>query len=152
MNGQVDKALECFRKAVQMDAKFAGAHGYLALHLAAAPDPSRRDGTAALVHARMAVALAPTHPGHRLSLGVALLRTGDAKAALEALEKVDKVATGPVHNHRFVLAMAYWQNGEKDKARRAYEQGVKWLDDNQSKDRLQRGFQAEAAEMLHKEK
>jgi hypothetical protein len=30
----------------------------------------------------------------------------------------------------FFLAMAHWQLGEKDKARRWYDRAVKWLDKN----------------------
>jgi Flp pilus assembly protein TadD len=81
-------------------------------------------------------------------LGVALLRAGDAKAAVETLEKADKMWPGGDHQHRFFLAMAYWQVGEKEKARTAYEQGGRWMDKNQPANEKLRQFRDEAKAVL----
>ena len=56
--------------------------------------------------------------------------------------------TGGDHRRRFFLAMAYWQLGEKDKARLTYEDAVQWMDQNQPDNDYQRRFRAEAAELL----
>jgi Flp pilus assembly protein TadD len=94
------------------------------------------------------VELAPEKPKHWSNLGVALLRAGDAKGAALALEKADQMQKGGDLAHRFFLAMAYWQTGEKDKARRAYEQGIQWMEKHRPNDEEFRRFRAEAGELL----
>ena len=53
----------------------------------------------------------------------------------------------------FFLAMAHWQQGEKEQARRYYDRAVRWMDENQQgmdkplQEELCR-FRAEAAELL----
>jgi Flp pilus assembly protein TadD len=79
---------------------------------------------------------------------VALLREGGPRAAVEALEKFEEMKNDNTHNHRFFLAMAYWQIGEKDRARQAYEQAVQWMDRNSPRNKELRRFRAEAAELL----
>ena len=106
-----------------------------------------RDPQAALIHARVATELNPALPNHWSNLGIALLRAGDAKAAAQTLEKADQMWTGSDLRRRFFLAMAYWQLGEQDKARLAYEQAVQWMDKNQPDNEDQRRFRAEAAEL-----
>jgi len=71
-----------------------------------------------------------------------------AKAAVETLEMADQKWNGKIHQYRFFLAMAYWQLGEKDKTRQAYDQGAQWMDQTQASNEEQRRFRAEAAELL----
>ena len=91
-----------------------------------------------------AVELQPRTPKHWSNLGVALWRTGESQAAVEALEKADQMSKNRDHSHRFFLAMAYWQTGAKDKGRQTYDQGVQWMDKNQPKNEELRRFRAEA--------
>lgn len=79
---------------------------------------------------------------------MALWRAGDLKTAVETLEKADRMYKDGDLPHRFFLAMAYWQIGEKDKARRAYDQAVEWMDKHQPKHEQFHRFRAEAAELL----
>jgi serine/threonine protein kinase/tetratricopeptide (TPR) repeat protein len=143
-----DKAIACWQQVVAIDPKYVPAHTALAWCLATARDPKLRDPQAAVAHARKAVDLAHQTPNHWSNLGVALWRAGDGTAAVEALEKADRLWKGGDHQHRFFLAMAYWQIGETDKARQAYEQGVQWMDKNQPKNEEQRRFRAEAEKVM----
>jgi serine/threonine protein kinase/Flp pilus assembly protein TadD len=142
------RAIACWKTAVEIDPRRTDVHGNLAWVLATAPDPKWRDLQAAVAHARAAKDLAPNSPNNWSNLGVALLRIGDAAAAVEALETADRMLRSGDHPHRFFLAMAYWQVGEKEKARTAYEQGGRWMDKNQPANEEQRRFRAEANAVL----
>jgi hypothetical protein len=48
----------------------------------------------------------------------------------------------------FFLAMAHWQEGEKDQARQWYDKAVQWTEKSKSQDEELRGFCAEAAALL----
>jgi serine/threonine-protein kinase len=145
---KVDEGIACFRKVIELDPKHAGAHANLAWHLATAADSKLRDPQSAVIHARTATDLQPTNAQHWSNLGVALLRGEEYQAAVESLEKADQMSSGGDLDHRFFLAMAYWQFGEQEKARLAFEQGTQWLDKERPDNDEQRRFRAEAAELL----
>ena len=46
------------------------------------------------------------------------------------------------------LAMAHWQLGNKDEARKWYDQGVQWMQKNKPEDEELRRFRTEAEELL----
>ena len=48
----------------------------------------------------------------------------------------------------FFLAMAHWQVGNKEQARKWYDRAVEWADKNQPADAQLLRFRAEAAELL----
>ena len=80
---------------------------------------------------------------------MAYYRAGDWKAAIEALEKVEASSTMDGDSFDwFFLAMAHWQLGEKDEARKWYDQAVQWMEKNQPQDEELRRFRAEAEELL----
>ena len=92
--------------------------------------------------------LQPRTANHWSNLGVALWRTGESQAALEALEQADQMSTNRDHLHRFFLAMAYWQTGAKDKGRQTYDQAIQWMDKNRPKSEELRRFRAEAEDRM----
>jgi superkiller protein 3 len=145
--GQVAEAIPCYRKAIELDPKSPWSRGNLAWHLATAADLDLRDPLAALEHARIATELQPASPIFWHNLGVALLRTGDAHAAVQMLEKSNQMAA-PGDQRHFFLAMAYWQHGEQDQARQAYGQAVQWMDQHQPDNEALRRIRAEVAELL----
>jgi WD40 repeat protein/serine/threonine protein kinase/Flp pilus assembly protein TadD len=149
-NGDWAKAVPDYSKGLESAPKTPAAHNMLAWCLAASPDPKLRDPKAAVMHGQKAVGLAPDNPNYYSNLGVASLQAGEFKAAVEKLEKADQMSKGGDSIHRFFLAMAYWQIGEKDKARQAYEQGVQWMDKNQPNNEELRRFRAEAEELMKK--
>jgi serine/threonine protein kinase/Tfp pilus assembly protein PilF len=82
-------------------------------------------------------------------LGVARYRAGDWKAAIEALEK--SVALAPdnyVAFNGFFLAMSHWQLGEREAARKSYDQAVAWMDKNAPTDEKLLRCRHEAAVLL----
>jgi tetratricopeptide (TPR) repeat protein len=75
------------------------------------------DGSAALPHARKAVAQDPTLPSAQLVLGRALTETGDPKGGIENLEKTAQLQPDNLEVH-LALAKAYSKFGRKEDARR----------------------------------
>jgi serine/threonine protein kinase/Flp pilus assembly protein TadD len=99
--------------------------------------------------ARRAVELDPKNGGHWNTLGVALYRAGDWKAAIEALGKSEQLAANE-HTafNGFFLAMAHWQLGRVGEARAWYDKAVAWMEKNGPKDKELLRFRAEAAALL----
>ncbi len=46
------------------------------------------------------------------------------------------------------LAMAHWQSGDKDEARRWYNEAIAWMEEKKPADEQLQRFRAEAAELL----
>ena len=82
------------------------------------------------------------------TLGVARYRAGDFNAAVEALTKSMELHAGGDGFDWFFLAMAHWQHGDKEQARKWYGQAIEWMDKNQPNDEELRRFRTEAADLL----
>jgi tetratricopeptide (TPR) repeat protein len=120
----------------------------LAWTLATCSIPQLRDPTRAVELARRAVETAP-RANRWNTLGVALYRSGDWKAAIEALEKAEALdPDNDIASNGFFLAMAHWQLGRKDRARTWYDWAVAWMDKNRPRDVELIQFRAEAAALL----
>jgi tetratricopeptide (TPR) repeat protein len=121
----------------------------IARFLATAPELQLRDPARAVVLARHAVAKQPVRDNWK-TLGVALYRADEWKAAIEALRKSMELGNGGGRFDWFLLAMAHWQLGQKDEARTWYDTAATGME----KDNLvgERGelirFRAEAAALL----
>ena len=69
-------------------------------------------------------------------------------------EAIDELTTAQELNPqgggatRFFLAMAQWQLGQKEAARRCYGEAVEWMEKNKPQDDELRRFRAKAAELL----
>jgi serine/threonine protein kinase/Flp pilus assembly protein TadD len=131
----------------------------LAWLLAACPEPKVRDPRRAVELARKAVEVAPKEGSCWNTLGVAHYRTGDWKAAVTALEKSVAFSMGGDAVDHLFLAMAHWQLGDRDEARKSYAQAVGWLEKNKrtlenNKPALEeiRRFRSEAEEVLELKK
>jgi eukaryotic-like serine/threonine-protein kinase len=146
--GKVDEAIACYRKAIEVDPKSAAAHYSLAWQLTVCYDLKLRDPKQALVSARLAVQLEPKNATYCQGLGYADYRAGNWKAAITALEKLKELGSPGDSMEWFPLAMAYWQLGDKDAARKTYDQAVQWMEKNKPKDKFLRSLQAEAAELM----
>jgi len=128
----------------------------IAWFLATNPDPEARDPAAAVGVARRLcdsirgnAGVAPPFEGEVLStLGVAHYRNGEWKEAVAALEESIKLRRGGDRFDFFFLAMAYWQLGKKEDARRRYDKAVQWMDKNKPKDAELHRFRAEASALL----
>jgi tetratricopeptide (TPR) repeat protein len=154
-----DKALADFDKVVQLAPKSAEAHNNFAWFLATCPQAKLRNPRRAVQLAGKAVELAPQEGNYFNTLGAAHYRSGDWKAAITALEKSRTIRQGGDAFDFFLLAMAHWQLGQKDDARKWYRQALGWVEKNrqalatnpQWTDELRR-FQAETEELLLRKK
>jgi serine/threonine protein kinase/tetratricopeptide (TPR) repeat protein len=85
----------------------------------------------------------PQNGFFRLVLPAALYRAGKWDAAIDALGKLTP-PNGADSWPWFILAMAHWQRGERETARRWYDRAVAWMKENDPRDEELRGFRAEA--------
>jgi len=145
--GQSDKALEVYAKAIAIDPKDADSHNYSAWLLANHPNPKARKPDKAVELAKRAVELAPKEQFYWQTLGWAQYRAGSWKAAIATLEKVKELGSAGDSLEWFPLAMAHAQLGNKDEARKWFEQAVQWMDKNNPKDEQLHRFRAEAAQL-----
>jgi tetratricopeptide (TPR) repeat protein len=154
--GELKEAVAHFREAIRLKPKEAFGYNGLAWLLANSPDAKFRDPRRAVELANKAVARAPREATCYNTLGVAHYRAGHWEEAIAALTKSMALQKGALESFdTFVLAMAHWRLGQKEKARRWYDRAVRWMENN--RDRWQgnkqrseelRRFRAEAAELL----
>jgi tetratricopeptide (TPR) repeat protein len=108
-----------------------------------------RDPPRALDLGKEAVKLKPEDGYNWNALGVAHYAAGDWQNAVTALEKSERLAPGKlVAQNSLFLAMAHWQAGHTEEARRWYQQAVQWMDKNQPADPDVLQVRAQAARML----
>jgi WD40 repeat protein/serine/threonine protein kinase/tetratricopeptide (TPR) repeat protein len=120
----------------------------LAWFLATCADAKLRNPSEAVTLAKKAVELDPKNGMWWNTLGAAHYRAGDWKAAIEALNKSMELRKGGDNFDWFFLAMANWQLGKKDEARKWYDKAVEWTDKNQPKNEELRQFRDEAEKLL----
>jgi serine/threonine protein kinase/Flp pilus assembly protein TadD len=121
----------------------------LAWLLATCPDLKLRDSRRALELAKKVTEWEPRNVRFWNTLGVASYRADDWKAAIEALNTAEELSPGEfLAWNAFFLAMAHWQLGEKEQARRDYDRAVQWMEKEHPKDEELRRFRAEAEEVL----
>jgi tetratricopeptide (TPR) repeat protein/serine/threonine protein kinase len=146
--GDVPGAIAAYQKAIALKPDFAGAHNNLAWLLANRSDAKSRDPVGAVKVAEKAVELAPQDGANWNTLGAAHYRAGHWKAAVTALEKSRELRKGGDSFDWFFLAMAHWRLGDKEQARKWYDQAVQWMEKNKPQDEELHRFRAEAAELL----
>ncbi|MBI3464627.1 MAG: tetratricopeptide repeat protein, partial [Planctomycetes bacterium] len=161
--GDLDEAIVNYRESIRLKPDYADAHGRFAWLLATCSDVKLRDPTEAIALAKKAVALASESQNWK-ALGAAYYRAGDWKAALEALRKSWELFTVEAKEfgyarpsehfsvescHTFLfLAMAHWQLGNKEEARKYYDRAVEWMAENSPNHPELRRFRDEARELL----
>jgi tetratricopeptide (TPR) repeat protein len=112
-------------------------------------DPSVGVARQAVELAQKAVDLSPSAGHIWNTLGVAHYRAGSWPAAIEALEKSRELNKDKhLSVDAFFLAMAHWQLGNKDEARKWFDQGALWMEKNQPQNEDLRRFRAEAEKLL----
>jgi eukaryotic-like serine/threonine-protein kinase len=117
--------------------------------LANCPDSRFRDPKRAVELAKDAVELAPRSAWSWQVLGWVRYRTGAWKDSVAALEKsIELREDGGDSFQWFFLAMAHWQVGNKEQARKWYDRAVDWADRIRPADAQLLRFRAEAAELL----
>jgi len=148
--GRTIEAGQAYKRAVAPLRKLsdAAARHELAWRLATIPDLRLRDPQLAVQLAKHNVEERPNVSEYWNALGVGHYRAGGCKAAIEALEQSMQLRAGGTASAWFFLAMAHWQQGEKDKAREWYDRAVEAMEKNDSKDHELRRFRAEATALM----
>jgi serine/threonine protein kinase/tetratricopeptide (TPR) repeat protein len=144
---QYDRALADFAKAIELQGPQANPND-LAWLLATCPDPKFRNAARAVELMKKAVETYPTTGTFWNTLGVAHYHAGDWNAAQTALHKSMELSKGGNSVDWFFLAMTHWQQGDRDEARKWYDQAVAWMDQNQPENDELRRFRAEAEGLL----
>jgi serine/threonine protein kinase/tetratricopeptide (TPR) repeat protein len=121
--GKPHEAADCFQKAMaihrrrlSLDSQSGRTNNALAWLLVSCADPRFHNAAEAVQLARKAIELGPTNGGFWNTLGVALYRAGDHRAAVAALTKATELR-GETACDAFFQAMAHWQLGKKEQAR-----------------------------------
>jgi Flp pilus assembly protein TadD len=105
----------------------------------------------AVAEFRKAVELAPTNSWFWQELGWDLYHTGAWKDSVEAFHKsmdLQQRPKGGGSGQWFGLAVAHWQLGNKEEARRWYDKAVEWMEKNAPQDDGFRRYRAEAEQVL----
>jgi tetratricopeptide (TPR) repeat protein len=146
--GQIEEALRNVSKASEITHPHPLRQSKLAWLLATSPDARLRNADRAVELAQQTVEQSPKVGIFWKTLGVAQYRAGDWKAAVESLEKASELGCYANDPGWFFLAMAHWQLGEQEEARRWYDKAVAWMEKDRPKDEELGRFRAEAAELL----
>jgi Flp pilus assembly protein TadD len=111
-----------------LNPKDQNAQNQLAWLLATCPESDCRNAHRAVELAQELADRFPDRSLHWATLGVAHYGTGDYPAAIQALTKATQLPGGPnvffPRSVGFFLAMSHWQLGDKEEARRWYDQAV----------------------------
>jgi tetratricopeptide (TPR) repeat protein len=143
--GRIDEAKDMYNKVLSIAPNDSKTMNSIAWTLATAPVP---DAARAVDFGKRAVKVAPQDGSIRNTLGVAQYRAGDWQGAIESLSKSLELQKANEGYDWFFLAMAHWQLGHKDEARKWYSQAVEWMDKKKSKNEELDRFRAEAAKLL----
>jgi tetratricopeptide (TPR) repeat protein len=128
------KAIEQGRAAIRLQPDIATAHNNLAWFLTNAPDPQHRQPAEALEQARKAVEMAPKEGNNYNTLALAEYHTVHWSESLAAREQSMKLRKGGDAYDWFLLALAFWQQAEKDRAWTWFDKAVTWVKEQPRKD------------------
>jgi WD40 repeat protein len=107
-------------------------NNFLGWMLVVCPEPEKRNAKQALVLAKKAVGAAPGDWRNWRTLGVAHHLAGDDRAAVTALTRSLELHQSGEAFEYFPLAAAHQQLGNKEEARKWYDQGVAWMTANKT--------------------
>jgi tetratricopeptide (TPR) repeat protein len=161
VSGRLQEAEEAYRQALTIRERLAAAFPRnaryqgelsqtrvnLAWLLVGERDPPCPQAAWAVQVAEQALAKEPAAGRLWYLLGVAQYRAGHAKAARVALEKAAQLHFAIGAAGVFYGAMAYYQEGDREGARKVYEHGLRLLSKHRPDPKLRR-LQAEAAHVL----
>jgi len=151
LQGKRQDAIVEFRTASKLRPNSVDARSRVAWALANPHDCSAEERTEALVHARAAVALRPRDVSVRTMLALADYRAGhwaESVAAGEQSIALSKSVDASSAFNWYILAMALWQQGVKDRSGSLFDQAVSWMRKNDPKDPDLLAFWREAAQVL----
>jgi len=147
--GEKELAIADYTKSIELDPNYALPFNNLAWLLITRTDVSRREPKRAVDLAKRAVAFEPENGGWWNTLGVAHHRATNWTSSIEAATKSMELMKGQAEAfNTFTLAMAHWQLGHREEARKWYDKAVQWREKNAPKDAELRSFYAEATQLL----
>ena len=146
--GQFQAASDDVAHAIRVGQQTLIGKHEMAWFLATAEEPRLRDVDGALQLANEAISVSPSSILFQNTLGVAQYRAGNWKDALAALEKAERLRGLLGAGGWFFRAMTYWQMGQKDQARTAYDEAVTRMEEVRFLDQDLHRFRAEAAQLL----
>jgi Flp pilus assembly protein TadD len=146
---RLDEAIPCYEQAIQLSPRSAVAFNNFAWMLATCAD-AKFHAARAVALGKQAVELSPKTGDYWNTLGVARYRAGDFDGAIAPLQRYRELRTDDAEwSNPFFLAMAHWQLGHQDEARRWYGVAVEWMDKQPSRSsEAMKRFRAEAGELL----
>jgi predicted Zn-dependent protease len=124
------EAAQCSREVLELAPQEPHHYQRLASILADCNAPGVRDPGEAIRVAKQGLALLPVDRDLWLVLGRAEYRAGNWQAAIEAIDKSMEFGAGGDAREWLVSAMARWQQGERDVARRWYTRAVNWMEEH----------------------
>ncbi len=128
-------------------AELASTCNHLAMLLAWSQGPPYAGAGRAAELARRAVQLEPQSAGRWRTLAVAQFRVGNWQESLTAFQRAQDLSSEYFPAH-FFQAMAHWNLGEQEAARRHYDAGARWLEKQANPDEKVLRLRDEAAVML----
>jgi superkiller protein 3 len=152
--GREEEAIASHRRALELQPTYADACISLAKLLTSCVDLQLRNSKEALDLAQKAINLTPQSADAWSALGWAHYRAGNWKASIEALEKsiaLEANSSGGTAAQWFFLAMANFQLGDPEAARRWYGPAVEWTSRNQPQNQELRQMRAEAEALMRKD-
>ena len=145
--GKTREYVDLLKRAVELDPRNAGAQNNLAWILAVGSHDFR-DITTALVSAAAAVAEEPSQQTYRNTLGVVLYQARQWDDAIETLTESITMHGFADSFDTFILAMAHWQRGEQDVARKWLQEAIEWMDNHAPRDPELIQFRLTAEQMI----
>jgi serine/threonine protein kinase/tetratricopeptide (TPR) repeat protein len=145
--GRVEEAESLYRRSLQASPGRNDVRVGWAWFLATRPDVEHREPRQAVEFAKQGNGMSVTFSESDV-LGVAQYRVGDWKAAAGPLGEAVQTNLGRANGAGFFLAMTHWRLGQKEEARKQYEEAVRWTDNHRPRDLELHRFRAEAAGLL----
>jgi hypothetical protein len=112
------------------------------------PGLGDRDTARAIQLAEQAVTLEPESATYWNTLGIAYFRAHDWNSAIHALGHATELGEGGTSFDHFFLAMAWWQQGDKEQARHWYWRGSSWMEEHNPDHEALVRFREEATALL----
>ncbi len=146
--GKADEAIAAWREALRLKPDIPESHSNLAWVLVLYPKRSQRDYDEALVLARKGVDFKPQEGSAYRTLALAEYRSGHWAQALAAGRWCLELENGGDVFNWFVLALAHWQQGDKDQSRKWFDKAVAWAKQKAPENIALRQLWTEAAQVL----
>jgi tetratricopeptide (TPR) repeat protein len=124
--GDLAHKLEWLERAIAVDQTNPEPYGWMAWVLANDRGSKHSDLPRAVALARKAVDLQPRDANYWNTLGVAQYRANDWRSAIDSLDKSMILRDGGDGFDWYFAAMAYWQLGEKTRAKDLYQKAEAW--------------------------